>query len=72
MKAKQIIKELELIKTTFMGYECNKYNTQEIRSKIQLMAEHNEISPIEYKQALDITFNVMWDGEKAQEYEVLN
>ena len=72
MKAEQIIKELESAKTTYMGHECNKYSTREIRSKIQTMAERNEISPAEYKRALDITFAAMWDGEKAQEYETLN
>jgi 1,4-alpha-glucan branching enzyme len=69
--AEQAIEKIKSIKTNFMGHEVAKYEPIIIRAKLESMARANMISPAEYNKALNITWDMMSDGEKRKEFERL-
>lgn len=73
LTAEQAIEKIKSERTNFFGINVRKINySGEIRDALQKMSEDNEISPKEYKRALDITFQTMFPGEKRSEYEKLS
>ena len=68
LTAKQAIDKIKSVKITIFGQEATKYNyAVQVREELQGMSERNEISPSEYKKALDITWEQMGDAEKESE-----
>ena len=68
--AEQAIEKIKSETITFLGVNVRKINySREIRDELQKMMEANEISPAEYKRALDITWETMLPGEKRAENE---
>jgi hypothetical protein len=70
--AEKAIAKIKSIKTNFMGHEIPKYEPIIIRAKLESMARVNMISPAEYNKVLNITWNMMSDGEKKKEFEKLS
>ena len=71
--AEQALKNIASIKTTFLGQTVEKHATPlRKRRELMRMAQSGEISPREYKRALDITWPKMSQGEKDSEYQALS
>jgi hypothetical protein len=73
MNAQQALSQIKNVKTTIFGRTVNKFNYPiQIRKELQKLSEAGEISPITYKQALDLTWDKMSAPEKSAEFELLN
>jgi hypothetical protein len=65
LTAQEAIEKVKNEKTIFLGIQVNKNNYPwDIRGSLQKMAEKGQISPREYKKALDTTFAGMTSSDK--------